>query len=84
MKVYFSELAESKLIDLTEYLLEEWSLKVRNDFVDKLSAKIKQITVQPKSCPESKFSRGLYKCVLTIQTTFFDTRQNPNKINKEI
>ena len=100
MKVYFSELAESKLLSLTNYLLEKWSLKVRNDFVDKLSERIGQIIKQPKSCPESKFSKGLYKCVVTKQTTFFyrikmkekeieiitffDTRQNPNKLYKEI
>lgn len=49
---------------------------------------------------ESKFSKGLYKCIVTKQTTFFyrinmkekeieiitffDTRQNPNKLYKEI
>ncbi len=73
---------------------------MRNDFVTKLNKKIHQISSQPNSCHKSKFSRGLYKCVVTKQVTFyyrieistneieiitfFDTRQDPNKINNEI
>lgn len=100
MKVYLSELAESKLLKLTEYLLEKWNLKVKNEFVTKLTEKINQITLQPDSCPKSNELNGLYKCVVTKQTTFyyrvnfekqeieiitlFDTRQNPNKLKKQL
>ncbi len=57
--------------------------------------KIIQISKQPKSCPESIDFKGLFKCVVSKQTTFyyrikygvaeteiitiFDTRQNPIK-----
>jgi plasmid stabilization system protein ParE len=100
MKVFLSELAENKLLKLTEFLLENWSLKVRNDFVKKLTSKIGQISDQPESCPQSSEFKGLYKCVLTKQTTFyyridfdkkeieiitiFDSRQNPDKLEKDI
>ncbi len=100
MKVFLSELAENKLLKLTEFLLENWSLKVRNDFVKKLTSKIGQISDQPESCSQSSEFKGLYKCVLTKQTTFyyridfdkeeieiitiFDTRQNPDKLEKDI
>ena len=66
----------------------------------KLSEKMKQISIQPQSCPESSEFKGLYKCVVTKQTTFyyristelkevevitiFDTRQNPEKLKKDI
>ena len=99
MKVYFSELAESKLLRLSEYLIENWNLKTRNKFIDKLTAKIKQISRQPESCPVSEEIKGLYKCVVTKQTKFyyrirqqaneieiitiFDTRQDPKKLKKE-
>lgn len=99
MKVYFSRLAESKLLELSEYLLEEWGLKTRNKFIDKLKAKIEQISSYPRSCPVSKEVDGLYKCVVTKQTTFyyrislqkkeieiitlFDSRQDPKKLKKE-
>jgi plasmid stabilization system protein ParE len=100
MKVFLSELAESKLLKLTDYLIENWNLKTRDKFVEKLSNKINQIASQPKSCPQSSEFKGLYKCVVTKQTIFyyrisnelqeieiitvFDTRQNPNKLKKDI
>lgn len=100
MKVFLSELAELKLLKLCQYLLEEWNLKTRDKFISKLNDKIKQISNQPESCPKSSEFQNLYKCVVTKQTTFFyrikteqkeieiitifDTRQNPNKLKKDI
>ena len=100
MKVFLSELAESKLLKLSQYLLENWNLKTRDKFIEKLTGKIEQISLQPESCPQSSEFKGLYKCVVTKQTTFyyrisrelneieiitiFDTRQNPKKLRKDI
>tara|TARA_R110000772_G_scaffold47152_1_gene107914 strand:- start:254 stop:559 length:306 start_codon:yes stop_codon:yes gene_type:complete len=96
MNVYFSDIAETKLEELTTYLLSKWGNKVKKDFLSKLNKKIEQISTQPESCPFSKESGGIYKCVVTKQNTFyyrinselndieiitfFDTRQNPNKL----
>ena len=71
MNVFLSELAESKLLKLSEYLLENWNLKTSDKFIEKLSGKIKQISSQPDSCPKSSEFKGLYKCVVTKQTTFY-------------
>jgi len=100
MKVFLSELAESKLLKLSEYLLENWDLTTRDKFISKLTERIKQITLQPDSCPASSEFDNLYKCVVTKQTTFyyrvsldkkeieiitiFDTRQHPAKLKKDI
>tara|TARA_R110002051_G_C8483973_1_gene462105 strand:+ start:312 stop:617 length:306 start_codon:yes stop_codon:yes gene_type:complete len=100
MEVYLSELAESKLLKLSEYLLEEWNKKTRDKFIQKLTEKIDQISFQPDSCPQSSEFKGLFKCVVTKQTTFyyrintelkeieiitlFDTRQNPEKLSKDV
>lgn len=100
MKVFLSELAESKLLKLSQYLLEEWNLKTRDKFILKLNDKIKQISIQPDSCPKSSEFENLHKCVVTKQTTIFyriiaerneieiitifDTRQNPDKLKKDI
>lgn len=100
MKVFLSDLAASKLLKLSEYLLENWNLKTRDKFIDKLSEKIKQISTHPQSCPESSEIKGLYKCVVTKQTTFydrisfelkeieiitiFDTRQSPDQLKKDV
>ena len=96
MNVYFSEIAKFRFKKLTFYLLENWSLHTKNDFLNKFDNKISQIKHQPYSCIESIKFKGLYKCVVTKQTTFyyrfsekkqeieiitiFDTRQNPNKL----
>ena len=100
MKVFLSEVAEIKLLRLSEYLIENWDLKARDNFFQKLTDKINQISYQPDSCPKSYEYDRLYKCVVTKQTTFyyrilyqsdeieiitiFDTRQNPDKLDKDI
>ncbi|WP_046756044.1 type II toxin-antitoxin system RelE/ParE family toxin [Kordia jejudonensis] len=100
MNVFLSELAASKLQKLAQYLLEHWSLKTKDQFIEKLTAKINQVSTQPHSCPQSTEFRGLYKCVVTKQTTFyyrivtesneieiitfFDSRQDANKLNEDI
>ena len=100
MKVFLSELAELKLLTLSKYLLENWNLQTRDKFIKKLTSKVKQISDHPNSCPMSTEFKGLFKCVVSKQTTFyyrilsakneieiitiFDTRQNPEKLSKDI
>ncbi|WP_432411224.1 type II toxin-antitoxin system RelE/ParE family toxin [Rasiella sp. SM2506] len=100
MNVYLSSLAEKKLRELLQYLLEEWSKKSRDKFLLKLTEKIDQISNQPHSCQQSTEVIGLYKCVVTKQTTFyyrihkaaneieiitlFDTRKDPIKLKKDV
>lgn len=97
-KVIISKTAEKKLHKLFEYLITEWSVTVKSEFVKKLDSSIEIIKNQPEIFPESKKANGLRKCVITKQTTLyyrynskqinivtlFDTRQNPNKLDKEI
>ncbi len=65
MKVYLSELAEEKLIILSDYLLAHWNLETKDRFTKKLTNKINQISKQPESCPQSTDFKGLFKCVVT-------------------
>jgi plasmid stabilization system protein ParE len=97
-KVVISKTAERKLDKLFEYLTTEWSIKVKTDFVKKLDSSIEIIRNQPEIFPESRKGKSLRKCVITKQTTLFyrynskrinivtifDTRQNLNKLDKEI
>ena len=97
-KVVISKTAEKKLEKLFEYLIKEWSVKVKKDFVEKLDSSIEIIKNQPEIFPESKKGKSLRKCVITKQTTLyyrynskqinivtlFDTKQNPNKLDKKI
>ncbi|TXD52501.1 MULTISPECIES: type II toxin-antitoxin system RelE/ParE family toxin [unclassified Polaribacter] len=100
MKVSLSNRAEYKLLQISNYLLENWSLQSKNDFIKNLYEKVEQIKKYPYSCIESFEYKGLYKCVVSKQTTFyyrvlkdkdeieiisvFDTRQNPDKLNRDL
>jgi plasmid stabilization system protein ParE len=98
MKVFLSPLAEKKIEDLLNYLEAEWSPKSRNNFLLKVKQSVKQIAEQPKSCIESKEFKGLFKYVVSKQTSFYyrilkdeieiitliDNRQDPKEIEKEI
>jgi len=96
-EIKLSKRTTRKLDSLLIYLEEEWSTKVKHEFVLKLDKSLKQIQKLPDSFPESEKIRGLRKCVLTKQTTvfykysettidvitIFDNRQNPKSLKKE-
>ena len=97
-KVVLSKTTEKKLDSLFSYLVEKWSVNVKNEFIEKLDYSIGLIKNQPEMFPESKQGKKLRKCVVTKQTTLFyrftskqinvvtifDTRQNPKKLKKEL
>jgi plasmid stabilization system protein ParE len=97
-KILLSKRASWKLDKLLIFLEEDWSFKVKKDFIFKLEVALKQIRELPESFPESNKIPGLRKCVVTRQTTIFykysdttiyivslfDNRQNPKSLNKEI
>jgi plasmid stabilization system protein ParE len=96
-EIRLSKRAMRKLDNLLVYLEEEWSTKVKHEFVLKLDKSLKQIQKLPASFPESEKIKGLRKCVVTKQTTLFykysettidvitifDNRQNPKSLKKE-
>jgi plasmid stabilization system protein ParE len=96
-EIRLSKRAMRKLDSLLVYLEEEWSAKVKHEFVLKLDKSLKQIQKLPDSFPESEKIKGLRKCVVTKQTTLFykysettidvitifDNRQNPKSLKKE-
>lgn len=70
-RVVLSPTAKMKLSDLLLYLENKWSEKVKKEFSDKLDKSIAKISLYPQSCPESLEIKGLYKCVVTKQTSLF-------------
>lgn len=95
-EIRLSKRAMKKLDSLLVYLEEEWSTKVKHEFVLKLDKSFKQIQKLPDSFPESEKIKGLRNCVVTKQTTvfykysettidivtIFDNRQNPKSLKK--
>lgn len=96
-EIRLSNRAIKKLESILVYLEEEWSTKVKHDFIQKLDKSLKQIQKHPYSFPESEKIQGLRKCIVTRQTTvfykysnttidvviIFDNRQNPESLLNE-
>jgi|SRR4051794_28388958 len=96
--IIFSKNAEKSLFELFEYLEIKWSKKVKDKFTSNLDKVIYLIQTEPEIFPKSEVNKNYHKCVLSKQTTFyykfntkrveiiafFDTRQDPNKIKKDI
>ena len=53
-KVVLSKTAKKKLEGLFDYFIEKWSLKVKNEFVEKLDDCINIVKKQPEIFPESQ------------------------------
>lgn len=98
MKVILSPLAKLKLNLLLQYLEEEWDVQSRKKFLSKLKSSVNSISLFPESNPKSEKYNGLYKKVVTNQTSLYyrilddeiqiitviDNRQDPENIFKEI
>jgi plasmid stabilization system protein ParE len=97
-KVYFSKTAERNLDTLLGFIEDNWSKKSKELFLVKFQKAIAIISMNPEIFPKSSISKKLRKCVITKQSSFlysfssneiriytiFDTRQDPNKIKKDI
>jgi plasmid stabilization system protein ParE len=96
--IIFSKNAEKKLFELFDYLEIKWSKTVKNKFISNLDKVIYLLQSDPEIFPKSELNNKYRKCVLSKQTTiyykfntkrvdiitFFDSRQDPNKIKKDI
>lgn len=96
-KIILSKRASKRLEKLLEYLENEWSLKVKDDFIKKFDKSLKQIQKFPESGQQTSFVKGFYMLVITKQTsifyrfdsktisivTLFDNRMNPDKLKKQ-
>ena len=97
-KIKFTLRAEKSFENILNYIEAKWSTKRKIDFLKKFDKSTLAILLHPESFPCSEKNNMIRKCVLTRQTTFyyvftakeitiinfFDTRQHPNKIKKDI
>lgn len=98
LKVNFSKTAEKNLNDVLDFIEARWSEKSKKMFIIKFEKAISIIIMNPEVFPKSSINKKYRKCVITKQSsllytfssneirihTIFDTRQDPNKINKDI
>ncbi|NOQ25670.1 MAG: type II toxin-antitoxin system RelE/ParE family toxin [Bacteroidales bacterium] len=97
-KIVLSKRASRNLEKLLEYLESKWSKRVKDNFIKKLDKALNILQENPDTSPKSEVIKGLFKNVITRQTTVyykfdneklyivtvFDTRQNPKKLSKEV
>lgn len=95
-QIVLTEKAQNSLEKLLNYLQAEWSSKVKSDFVKKLDDSLTKVQAFPESFQFSELAIGLYRCVITKQTSIYykfnattitivaiiDNRMNPTKLNK--
>lgn len=96
MEVILSKRSKKQLESLLEYLEVKFSTLVQQKFITKFDNVILIIQKNPDTFRKSEVNEKIRKCVLSKQTTIyyrfnttqirilalFDTRQNPNKINR--
>lgn len=94
-ELIFSARSLKEIKNISEYITAKWSLRVNLNFLQKLKSNFDLLIINPEIFPPNK-QNNLRRCVVSIQTTIFykieknqivivsvfDTRQNPNKINK--
>jgi len=77
MTVRLSEEAAEQLDDILNYLEERWSVRTRNNFIDKLERSFDSISTFPTGYPRSEKYPDLRKCVINPQTiAFYRVRAN--------
>lgn len=95
--VVLSKRAARRLDKLLIYLETTWSAQVKLDFINKLDKVLKQIQEYPESCQQTSYIQGLYRYVVSKQTsvfyrfdaktirivTIFDNRLNPKKLKEK-
>lgn len=95
-KIVFSKRSKIQLELLLEYLEIRFSILIQQKFIVKFDQIILIINKNPDTFVKSEINKEIRKCVISKQTTLyysynskeirilsiFDTRQNPNKINK--
>jgi len=94
MKVTISERAERNLDHIVHYLEQEWSVRVRDKFLELLERKIDQISEMPQLYEVSTKKKSVRRCVVSKQTSLYyrvnkreieiitiqDNRKNPKKL----
>lgn len=96
--VYLSPVAQFKLESLIEHINHNWGEKERKHFLKKFNDGVDLVRHFPNSCTESIDIPGIYRCVVSANTSFFyrtseeaieiitvfDNRQDPEYLLIEI
>lgn len=79
MQIEITDEAQQQLIRITDYLNEEWSSRVRDNFLDKVETAVRTISQLPFAFPEAPDLPGVRRCVAHKNTSIY-YRVNSEKI----
>lgn len=71
LHIVISERAEKNLDKIAAYLKNEWSERVKQNFIIKLFNVINQIAISPLMYPPSTIKKNVRKCVITKHTIMY-------------
>ncbi|MBU0697209.1 MAG: type II toxin-antitoxin system RelE/ParE family toxin [Bacteroidetes bacterium] len=93
-ELIWSPESEEDFLNILNYLISDWNVKIASDFVKDIEYHIEKIHNNPQSYPIIYKQEQVRKCVVTKHNSLvynlldnkifilrvFDTRQNPNKL----
>jgi plasmid stabilization system protein ParE len=93
-QVIWSPQSESDLLQIIDYLKENWEVKVALKFIDIIDEIIDQISLNPRQFPVIQKRKKIRKCVITKHNALYyrerkefidilriyDNRQDPHKL----
>lgn len=71
MNVYFSDEAERQLEEIATYLGDNWSQRVKTNFLALLADKMALISQMPELFRKSERRPGLRECIVNKQTILY-------------
>lgn len=83
MEIVWTKQAEDSFNKILDYLLERWTLKEANNFIDIVEHTIYQISKNPNLFKLSIFDSESREALITKQTSIFYRLLNSNKIEIE-
>ena len=95
--VFWTETARLSLIETSEFVLELWNSKIKEEFLEQVDYRIKQIQLNPEIGPKFKNKQirrlVIHKTVSLFYTDtpkyvklllIWDNRQNPDRLLEKI
>jgi plasmid stabilization system protein ParE len=92
-EIFWLANAKEKLNNIYKFIIENWSIKIADEFIDKLKYKLQILSYFPHIGQKSQKKKDVRKYIISEQVslfykivdrkiiilTLFDTRQNPDK-----
>lgn len=70
-QVSLTEEAQRQLAGISEYLASEWSVRVRDNFLQKIDAAVRVIQQMPFAFPEAGEFSDIRRCVIHKYTSIY-------------